>query len=70
SYNPVPYHTSKLTGAEWVKELQDGHQDRMKNNLGIRRHVFRKLKAELQEEGELKPRRHVGTDEMIATFLF
>ncbi|THU89005.1 hypothetical protein K435DRAFT_617799, partial [Dendrothele bispora CBS 962.96] len=69
-YFPDPYHDSVLTGAEWVKELHQGHSDRMKNNLGVHCHVFRRLKKELQTVGSLKPRRHVDTDEIVATFLY
>ncbi|THV03776.1 hypothetical protein K435DRAFT_565986, partial [Dendrothele bispora CBS 962.96] len=69
-YHPEPYHTSILTGAGWVKELCDGHSDRIKENLGLRRHVFFQLVKVLQQEGGLKPRRHVDIDEIVATFLY
>ena len=46
-YWKQPYHTSALTGAEWVKELIYGHPDRIKNCLGMRVHVFLALLAEL-----------------------
>lgn len=69
-FNPEPYHTSSLSGADWVKELENGHSDRMLHNLGVRVHVFKKLINELQREGNLQPRRHVTVDEMVATFLF
>ncbi|KAJ3720642.1 hypothetical protein C8R42DRAFT_94803 [Lentinula raphanica] len=68
--NPEPYHTSSLTGAQWVAELEQGHSERMLHNLGVPQHVFRKLKRELQKEGGLKGRRFVDIEEMLATFLF
>ena len=34
------YHTSILTGEEWVKELINGHHDRMRTELGMHVHVF------------------------------
>ncbi|THU78453.1 hypothetical protein K435DRAFT_594715, partial [Dendrothele bispora CBS 962.96] len=52
------------------KEMQRGHPDRMKHNLGVHGHVFKKLKKELQEVGSLRPRRHVDTNEILATFLY
>jgi hypothetical protein len=39
-YWKQPYHTSALTGEAWVKELIVGHPDRIKNELGMRLHVF------------------------------
>ncbi|THU77598.1 hypothetical protein K435DRAFT_631367, partial [Dendrothele bispora CBS 962.96] len=52
--NPEPYHNSVLTGIKWLKEMQRGHPDRMKHNLGVHGHVFKKLKKELQEVGSLR----------------
>ncbi|KAF5367459.1 hypothetical protein D9758_003825 [Tetrapyrgos nigripes] len=69
-YDPEPYHTSVLSGEEWVKELRKGHSEHMKNNLGVGRCVFKKLKSELQKEGNLKSRRFVGISEIVATFLY
>lgn len=36
---PLPYHTSALSGIAWVHELLNGHPDRIKNELGVRKHV-------------------------------
>jgi hypothetical protein len=47
-YWKQPYHTSKLTGAEWVKELINGHYDRIWTELGVRVHVFLALEHELR----------------------
>jgi hypothetical protein len=69
-YFPEEYHTSKLSGSEWMDELLNGHSDRLFHNCGMRQHVFHKLKAELQKSGGLKPRRHVDVDEMLGTFLY
>jgi hypothetical protein len=41
------YHTSKLTGAEWVEELIYGHPDRIRMELGMNVHVFLILVEEL-----------------------
>ncbi|KAJ7439149.1 hypothetical protein B0H11DRAFT_1984461, partial [Mycena galericulata] len=39
-YWAQPYHTSKLTGQEWVEELMRGHPERIYNELGVHLHVF------------------------------
>ncbi|PPQ83046.1 hypothetical protein CVT26_012197 [Gymnopilus dilepis] len=69
-YDPEPYHTSILSGEEWVQDLQDGHKDRIKDNLGVQKHVFRQLKTELCTKGGLRRRRRVSNDEQIAVFLY
>jgi hypothetical protein len=38
--DPVPYHTSILTGQGWVMELLNGHPERIKTELGMQHHVF------------------------------
>lgn len=62
------YHTSKLSGAEWVQELLEGHPDRIWTELGVRLHVFVILVHELQVLG-LKDGRSVGVKEQVAIFL-
>lgn len=62
-------HTSVLTGAAWVGELLSGHPDRIRNNLGVRKHVFRKLCSVLQEKGVLSDSRWVSIEEQLAIFL-
>jgi hypothetical protein len=47
----IPYHTSILTGPMWVLELLNGHPDRIRNELGVRKHVFRQLVDELSSHG-------------------
>ena len=68
-YWKQPYHTSALTGAEWVEELIYGHPDRIKNCLGMRVHVFLALLAELRLCG-LKDSKHVSVREKVAIFLY
>ena len=42
-YNKVPYHTSTISGANWVWELLDGHPEHIFNELGVHKHVFAPL---------------------------
>ncbi|KZV60826.1 hypothetical protein PENSPDRAFT_536394, partial [Peniophora sp. CONT] len=51
---PEPYHTSILSGRDWVQELLDGHRNRMKDSLGTRTRVFRVLERELISRGNLR----------------
>jgi len=63
------YHTSRLSGAEWVDELIKGHPDRIWTELGMRLHVFLALVHELRLLG-LKDGRIVGVNEQVAIFLY
>ena len=64
------YHTSILTGEEWVKELINGHHDRMRTELGMHVHVFLAFVHELRVVCGLGDSRHVGLDEQVAIFLY
>jgi hypothetical protein len=46
-YQKQAYHTSKLTGQDWVLELLLGHPKRIQCELGVHRHVFTTLITEL-----------------------
>ena len=61
--NPEPYHTSVLSGQQWVQELLDGHRDRMRASLGTPAAVFEQLEQDLIRHGGLTPRRYFGTSE-------
>ncbi|PBK60096.1 hypothetical protein ARMSODRAFT_841215, partial [Armillaria solidipes] len=52
--SPEPYHNSALSGEQWTHELLGGHSDRISDNLGIKAHVFHRLKTKLQWNGGLK----------------
>ncbi|KAG2342753.1 hypothetical protein BDR05DRAFT_885721 [Suillus weaverae] len=45
------YHTSILSGFAWVQELLNGHLERIKNELGMWKHVFLALVQELWNSG-------------------
>jgi hypothetical protein len=49
--DPEPYHTSILTGAGWLMELLLGHPNRIRCELGVRKHVFEALVNELRSMG-------------------
>jgi hypothetical protein len=42
-YDKILVHTSRLTGQDWINELLSGHDGRFYNELGLNKHVFRRL---------------------------
>jgi hypothetical protein len=66
---PEPYHTSIRTGHMWIKELLSGHRDRMRRNLGMNKHVFRKLANALKTKTGLNDSKHVTLDEALGLFM-
>jgi hypothetical protein len=42
-YDKILYHTSALTGANWVHELLNGHPERIHYELGMHKHIFMAL---------------------------
>jgi hypothetical protein len=68
-FNKTPYHISILTGEGWVLELLNGHPKRIHTELGVRRHVFRRLVSALQDAGIMRSK-HVSLEEKLAIFLY
>lgn len=68
-YQKQAYHTSKLTGQDWVLELLLGHPKRIQCELGVHRHVFTTLITELQDMGHTNSR-HVSLEEQLSIFLY
>ncbi|KAJ7078251.1 hypothetical protein C8R44DRAFT_580995, partial [Mycena epipterygia] len=66
---PIPFHTSQLTGQSWLTELLEGHPDRFRDQLGMAKHVFHRLSFELQAFSGLVCTKYVTADEKLATFL-
>ena len=64
-----PMHTSSLSGEQWVQELLHGHEDRIYNELGMRKAVFRQLLAVLRTDAGVQGTRYVSAEEQLATFL-
>jgi hypothetical protein len=67
--DPIPYHTSVLIGEMWVQELLAGHPDRIRTELGMRKHVFLAFCMALRAAG-LADSRYVTQHEQVAIFLY
>lgn len=65
----IPYHTSALSGHDWVLELINGHPDRIKTELGMRKHVFLGLVSALRQCG-LQDSRYIALEDKVAIFLY
>ncbi|KAF8876768.1 hypothetical protein BD779DRAFT_1412298, partial [Infundibulicybe gibba] len=65
---PEPYHTSALTGEDWVIELLCGHPDHIHTSLGVSHHVFSTLITELRNAGHTNSQ-YVSLEEQLAIFL-
>lgn len=68
-YEKVPYHTSALSGIDWVRELLNGHPERIRNELGVHKHVFAALIVALRQGG-ITASKHVLLEEKLAMFLY
>ena len=68
-YDKTPYHTSALTGADWVCELLNGHPERIQNELDVHKHIFLGLVAALKQHG-MTLSKHVYIEEQLAIFLY
>ena len=69
-YNKLCYHNSKLTGKGWLAELFNGNPQRFKDQLGMQRHVFKKLVATLFRNTSLHNSRYVSLEEQVAIFCY
>lgn len=69
AYWKQPYHTPKLTSAEWVNKLKNGHYNRIWTELGMRLHVFLTFVHELRAVVGLEDSKYVGLEEQAAIFL-
>lgn len=66
----TPENTSGLSGVDWMHELLDGQPGRIKESLGMDKHVFYKLLSVLEEVGRLNDSRHVSNLEKLGIFLY
>ena len=69
NYFTQPYHTSKLSGQEWVEELMHGHPDRIHCELGVHLPVFINLIITLRGMG-YGDKQYVRLEEQLAIFLY
>jgi hypothetical protein len=64
-----PYHTSALSGEQWVQELLHGHPKRIHQELGVHKEVFDGLVTWLRKHNHVDSR-HVTLHEQLAIFLY
>jgi len=65
----IPYHTSALSGADWVHELLTGHPECIRVELGVYRSTFTILLKAMDKCG-VKSLRHVSIEEQLSIFLY
>lgn len=68
-YDKEAYHTSALSGADWVLELLEGHPGRIRCELSVSKEVFQFLVAYLQQIG-IPHSRGIFLEEQLAIFLY
>ena len=64
--DPIPSHTSVLSGYHWLLELLTGHPERI---LGVHKEVFLQLVYELRTMGH-SDSKSVMLEEQVAIFLY
>jgi hypothetical protein len=74
---PQPYHTSPLTGQLWLDELlgrgsnaPNYNPKRVREILGVHRHVFLRLVHILRSQSDLKESDRINAEERVAIFLY
>ena len=67
--DPEPYHTSILSGHQWVLELIAGHPDCIHCELRVRKETFLQLLIKLCQAGHCDSKR-VTLEEQLAIFLY
>jgi hypothetical protein len=71
SIDKLPYHTSILRGQQWLIEVVNSPNPfQIKEQLGVRRHVFLSLVNQLSELTMLEDSRSVTIHEQVAIFLY
>ena len=65
----APYHTSILSGQDWMFELINGHPECMHTELGVRVLVFRWMVSALSKAG-MGPSKQVSLEEKLTIFLY
>ena len=65
----IPYHTSALSGEDWVDELLSGHPRCIRVELGVYRGTFTVL-VKAMEDLNIHSSRHVSIEEQVSIFLY
>jgi hypothetical protein len=65
----TPYHTSALSGEQWVQELLSGHPRRIRTEFGVYQQTFLTLVQTLRDIG-IRSSRRVTIEEQVAIFLY
>src|SRR6267154_6093029 len=67
--DPLPFHTSALSGEAWVIELLTGHPEWTRCELGVHKYVFTQIISELRTLG-VSDSKFVSLEEQLAIFLY
>jgi hypothetical protein len=62
-----PYHTSILTGGDWIMELLSGNPNRIWCELGVSHNVFAAPISELQDMGHVNSK-YVSLEEQLGIY--
>ena len=68
-YNKTPYHTSALSGLDWVPELMNGHPEHIQNELRVHKHIFGALLDCLGAMG-FRSSWNITLEEQLAIFIY
>ena len=68
-YYKTPYHTSALSGPDWVLELMNGHPEHIQNDLGVHKHIFSALLDHLGAMG-FRPSWNITLEDQLAIFIY
>jgi hypothetical protein len=67
--DPQPYHTSALSGQDWVIKLMTGHPECIRCELGMHAGAFVELISQLHAMGH-SDSKFVSLEEQLAIFLY
>lgn len=67
---PIGYPTSIPKGQRWLQELFNGHPDRIRNGLGVRKQVFKQFILDLSAQGHRESDLEVPLEEQLGIFLY
>lgn len=68
-HDKIPYHTSALSGEEWVQELINDHPEHIHCELGVHKDIFKALIANLRNIGHSHSQ-YVMIEEQLSIFFY